>query len=272
MESMNIGDAEESAVLWRVDCLCSGYLRKNYAFDEKKIRIINFVSIISKYLLISWKFDYMFSYRNNTCHGISNNKKTVQCNAHSKCPCFFRCNKPMYPNTGVYKLKLKIKKAGKNSIYIGITCNKNDINPTLVKDKIWYESNDYIAWMSYAPDELDLMSSLIKYWPHGLICGERQNQSTNIFYSGKPFKFKYKSRNNNYKDRLPGYGVGDIIIVEYDSYKFELSFKKQSVWNISDEKEKELDSYIYNLPNNREMYWFVGHNWYSMCVTTLDCW
>ena len=119
----------------------------------------------------------------------------------------------------------------------------------------WYcELNDYIGWsVCNAKDG--------KYLPKGLFCGYNNNSmSNNIFRKNK---LKYKSNNENYKKRLPGWKNGDIIVLSYDSDLNRLSFAKTN-------DNGKLDSYIYNLPKVLTFYWFVGHHYKKMCLSIVD--
>ena len=97
--------------------------------------------------------------------------------------------------------------------------------------------------------------------PNGLYCGyEDDGRHNNIFRQNN---FVYQSKNNNYKQRLPVFKTGDILLLSYNSALNELSFGKENDNN-------KLNSLVKNLPCNQTFYWFVGHDYGEMSMTIVD--
>ena len=97
--------------------------------------------------------------------------------------------------------------------------------------------------------------------PNGLYCGcGDYARCKNIFRQNK---FIYQSKNNNYKQRLPGWKTGDILLLSYNSALNSLSFFKENDNN-------RLNSFIKHLPSNQTFYWFVGHSFGEMSMTIVD--
>ena len=166
----------------------------------------------------------------------------------------------MSPNSGIYKIKIKINEIhGKSTRcklnIIGITSNTDKTNNSIANNEQWFFSHEYIGWSSW-----DSTEKIHKNVPNGLVCGKSDTiQPDNIFVLSK---FKYVSNNEWYKNALPGLQSGDTIIMRYDSYKSELSFSKSN--------DKLLDSKITNLPKNKTFYWMVGHICKPMSITIVQ--
>ena len=217
---------------------------------------------------IDWKFDYVYDYKHrgklDSIHGIFDNGKTFKCTHDdiSGCYCFSRVSFGMNPNSGSYKIEIKI-----NSVYeqsrcnvIGITCNKNKTNNSQSKHNYWYYSRDYIGWSSW-----DNKGKDHKNVPNGLLCGcSDECQSKNVFILSK---YRYISNNHSYKKRLPHIKSGDTIEMIYDSNNCSLTFHKVNDKGFLFIKSKELNSKIINLPKNKVFYWMIGHSYKQMSVT-----
>ena len=218
---------------------------------------------------ISWKFDYFYDSgkRGLKVHGISKDGQTIKCyHSHKNiaCYCFYCINNiEMKPNSGIYHLKIKIDKIDNNYLnIIGITSDKhNDKNNIKMKkynkynDYKWHSDSNYIGWSACNRDNDQLL-------PNGLYCGNINNsksKSANIFRENK---FVYKSVNSNYKTRLPGWNIKDVLILKYNSNLNILSFGKEN-------DNGKLNSYIYNLPKMKQFYWFVAHRCGFMHLTLL---
>ena len=238
------------------------FFKENYSYTRAKNKDIN------KYInQIDWKWDYCNKKDDkHQKHLNKNNGKTLKCNVSDKkmyCDCFYRINNEMLPNSGIYRLRLLINKVTTNDSginIIGITCTLDDNNNVDPKGRPWWYSNDYVGW-SHVNGKIRNCEI-----PNGggLYCsGSNDDARNNIFYK---WNLKYKSNNEYYKYRLPGFIDNDIIILEYDSNQSILTFQKE---NKSDDGEL-LNSYVYNLPNDRKLYWFVGHFLGKMSITILD--
>ena len=156
---------------------------------------------------------------------------------------------------------LKINKIYNDSLnIIGISCiNENidinsDSNSTSNRNEYqeWFNSDYYIGWSASGAD-------YYRWIPNGLVCGWNKHQSSNIFYN---YGFKYVGNNQYYQKRLPGIYTNDIIILEYNSYFYTLSFKKKN--------DPKLDAYIYHLPQNKTFYWIVGHFLNPMSISIVQ--
>ena len=103
---------------------------------------------------INWKWDYCSEGNSfwSTKH-TKDNKKTFECKANGlDCGCFARCNTPMTPNSGIYKIRFKIDKISNVQSLantIGISCNKDNNNKWHDQHHYWYYSKEYIGWSSY---------------------------------------------------------------------------------------------------------------------------
>ena len=224
---------------------------------------------------ISWKFDYFYDYSNkgSKMHGIKNDGKTIECKHNNNWPMVGRCNcfycaysYAMVPNTGEYTIRIKVNKIdnGYYSNIIGIisqdfikstrTDNKNRKNKKTNNLRWYNDLYDYIGWSSHVADNQTVV-------PYGLRCGaDAKSRSHNIFRSSH---FRYKSNNENYKDKLPSIKNGDVIVLSYDSDAHTLAFSK-------DNDDGELNSYIHLLPKTKVFYWFVGHASGQMSMSVVD--
>ena len=119
-----------------------------------------------KYNNIDWRFLDMYDYKNpgnykpTPLHGITNDGKTVVCNYHGTCRCFYRCSFEMAPNSGIYTIKLKIDDidSSYNSI-IGITCNTDETNNSQYKD-YWYCSTDFMVILGMVTKKIIFLSKI----------------------------------------------------------------------------------------------------------------
>ena len=228
------------------------------------------LSVETQNRILDWKFDYFYDWKNRgksqvkPIHGIYDNNKTVKCKCSDKhgCYCFTRISFGMKPNTGIYKIKMKIKYINNQSHnVIGITCNKHETNNSHYGN-LWYYSHDYIGWTSRLETEKQGINI-----PNGLLCGHSY-QKKNIFVLSR---FEYRSNNKAYSKRLPSLKTGDTIEMLYDSYNCQLSFLRcfnahEYTWF----KSKDLNSTITNLPKDKIFYWMVGHSSGKMSVTIVD--
>ena len=220
---------------------------------------------------IPWKFDFFYDFKNrgSTTHSIENNGTKLVCNScnYGGCLCFFiSYSFGMKPQSGTYKIKIKIDDIDNYCAnIIGIVSQhskkkkiiKNNSNQNDYNDKTSYWSNqlyDYIGWSSCDSKQDN------KLLPNGLYCGSHEpSRSNNIFRRNN---FVYKSNNENYKDRLPIFKSGDIIILSYDSNNGILSFNKEN-------DNGKLNAPISNLPKENTYYWFVGHCALNMSLSVL---
>ena len=215
---------------------------------------------------VDWKFDYFYDWKNRGkekgMHGIYDNGKTVICKHDLYCQCFYRVSFGMKPNSGLYKIKIKINNVNNETRpgnIIGITSNTNETNNSQTKHNYWACSYDYIGWSS-----LDTNSNINfqndPNVPNGLVCGGNDNyQPQNIFVLSK---YSYVSNNNWYKKQLPFIKSGDIVEMVYDSDNLELSFGKSN--------DQLLDSKIINVPKNQTFYWMVGHRYKPLSMTIVQ--
>ena len=204
----------------------------------------------------------------NLIHGIGDNGKRIICNHNNLgCYCFFCvCKNGMQRNSGLYTLKLGINKIDDTfaTNIVGITCAKyskvikrkqEKENLQEYYDHQWLNDTEYIGWSS--SDRKDEN----KYLPNGLYCGFSDNSRLNNVFRRK--KWLYKSRNNNYKQRLPGWKNGDIIVLSYNSDLNILSFSKENDNGL-------LNAFIKDLPEVKAFYWFIGHANGHMSITVVD--
>ena len=105
-------------------------------------------------------------------------------------------------------------------------------------------SNNYIGWSARDNHKND--SEFVS----GLYCFDADNLVKNIFRKNN---FIYQSKNDNYKNGLPGFKTGDILVLSYNSHLYQLSFKKEN-------DNGKLNSLIKNLPKNMIFYWFFAHS------------
>ena len=245
--------------------LCCGFLRtisQSNRISHKDIAII-----VTKYSITKCGFDFGYDFwrRGSKWHGIENYGKTVKCysNNNSPCDCFYTINKiAMKPMSGIYKIEIEIntidiKPSGN---MLGITCEKYNNHHNQIKMKNeknnytwWMESSNYIGWSACDRQDDNCL-------PNGLLCGGNdENIENNIFRKNN---FIYKSNNDNYEERLPGWCKDDILSLEYNSDLNQLSFSKLN--------DNKLNSQISNLPKDKTFYWFVGHYDGDMLLTMLD--
>ena len=251
-----VSNSNDKASLHLISC---GYLRKY--FNEKNANPKDIAQIIVSYLYQDWKFEYFGdddNYGENRSktehHGIYNNGKTIKCNDEYYCFCFYRVSLPMIPNSGIYNIKFKCDKLNGNyqCNAIGITSNAHESNNSQSFTNYWFYSQDYIAWSAFGEEDDDL--------PNGLLCGFTADyQDKNIFVVTKSV---YKSNNQYYKQRLPGFKTGDTIVLQYDSNNNRLSFFKSN--------DDKLNACITNLPKDKTFYWIVGHQYGLMEITIVQ--
>ena len=228
---------------------------------------------------VDWRWDYCSKSNGFWTKHVKNDQKTFACSAKGlDCRCFARCNTPMKPNSGIYKIKFKIDKiSNKRSLanIIGITCNTDNNNNWHEDYHYWYYSNEYIGWSSYEIRENDTSNSSSnssspddgsKYIRGGLLCGSSMCQKNNIFYS-KPVK--YQSYISKYKTRLPCLKSNDIVILEYDSDHASMRFGKKSKFK-DDDLNSIMIACLNNLPTGKTFYWMVGHEHDPMVVNIID--
>ena len=208
--------------------------------------------------MVCCKFDYFYASCNKgSSHGIKSNGIKLMCN-NRVCPCFF-CSYSfgMKPQTGQYKITLKIDhiKVDNYANVVGIISQDSKHNNKIGTGEYWEsELNDYIGWSACGVQNHSHLSN-------GLFCGNSEaSRAKNIFRKNK---FSYKSNNENYKERLPPIQTGDVVILSYDSNNGILSFGKEN-------DNGKLNAHICNLPKMNTYYWFVGHVSGEMSVTVLN--
>ena len=243
---------------------------------------------------IDWKFDASCDYgkfSNDTSkakHFIEDDGKTLKCTANGGCYFFYSMFSAMSdndekeqlfamkPNSGIYTIKITIGDiSGKNTNanVIGIigadagTASGDDSkdNNDDDDDDDWYTNScDYLGWSTSSKDDVNL--------PYGLLCGGDYSSMMNSIFrrGGKKGKvgFRYKSKNDNYKSRLPCINSGDRIVLTYNSNLNVLSFSKEHKKEEEEKNDKvELNSYVCDLPKKTTFFWFVGHSRGKMTVT-----
>ena len=176
--------------------------------------------------------------------------KTFSCkHTDLNCICFARCNKAMNPNSGVYRIQIRINtldQRGYNSpigiTTIGRVSKKADNTKVIYPNSLFWvscqESKDRLKWMNYR------------------LLGTKKKD--NVFSKC----IRYKSNNDYYGNELPNIVAKDILIVEYDSNCGTLSFKKQN--------DNKLDAMVTNLPRNKSFYWIATQQLGHVSVTILD--
>ena len=218
---------------------------------------------------IDWKWDYCSKPNGFWTKHIKDSKKTFDCSAKGlDCRCFARCNTPMEPNSGIYKIKFKIGKiSNRQSLanIIGITCNTDNNNNWLETHHYWYYSNEYIGWSSYEIRDSDT-SNYTKYIRGGLLCGSSLCQEDNLFYKNP---VKYQSYISKYKKRLPCLKSNDIVVLEYDSDNACMQLGKKSKFK-DDDLNSIMIACLSNLPRSETFYWMVGHEHDPMVVNIID--
>ena len=227
---------------------------------------INMMNVV-EYNEIYWQWNYCSKPNGFWTKHIKDSKKTFDCSAKGlDCRCFARCNTPMKPNSGIYKIKFKIGKiSNRQSLanIIGITCNTDNNNNWHETHHCWYYSKDYIGWSSYRIKKgaNSNNSEHIKWIPGGLLCGSSICQKDNIFYK-QPIQFK--SFHNKYKKGLPYLKTDDSIIFEYNS--------DEGYINLGRCVDSKIDmiARLCNLPQNKNFYWMVGHENDPMVVSIVD--
>ena len=169
---------------------------KHPDMDATKIKMV-------RYNVVDWHWDYCNKPNGLFTKHIKNNKKTFECNSKGLgCCCFARCNIPMKPNSGIYKIRFKIDKISNNresiANIIGITCNTDKNNNWDKNHHYWYYSTDYIGWSSYQINIKENINSneYDQFLPAGLLCGSSVCQKDNIFYKQK---IKYKNYIDKYE-------------------------------------------------------------------------
>ena len=245
--------------------------------SESEMKQANTNDIICKYNNIDWQFDFHYGSDNKGCNG-----KHIECNPqYGSCHCFSTITKHgMVCNSGIYTIKLKIDKINNDRGYgnmIGLTSDNFKNGGSESIDLGTYANGKYdwrtqsLNWIGWSACGLENDERL----PNGLYCGSGDTgRTSNIF---RVNKFKYKSRNGKYCQRLPVYKSGDIVVLIYNSDLGQLSFqlftkkeKSNNNNNNDNEKVSTLDSYIYNLPRDLTFYWFIGHQWERIGMTILD--
>ena len=245
--------------------------RNEYKHEQEHITILRKGSSINCNQR-DWHWDYCSKSNGFWTKHIKNDKKTFNCSAKGfDCRCFARCNTPMKPNSGIYKIKFKIDKiSNKESLanIIGITCNTDNNNNWLETHHYWYYSNDYFGWSSYEIGDNDTWSSddYTQYIQGGLLCGSSMCQNTNMFYN-KPVK--YQSYISKYETRLPCLKSNDIVVLEYDSDNGSMRFGKKSKFK-DDDLNSVMIACLTNLPRSEPFYWMVGHEHDPMIVNIID--
>ena len=181
------------------------------------------------------------------------------------CCCFYSIfSFGMKPQSGKHKIKFKINQmfCGSWANAIGIigdsSKNNEKIRNNTIENNCLWDSDlySYIGWSSSQNGYVNKT-----YLPNGLYCGYRKSGvENNIFRKNN---FIYCSNNENYKENLPLYKNGDIVVLEYDSNLSILHFSKEN-------DNGKLNSCIKNLPKNETFCWFVGHFSGKMCLTVVD--
>ena len=276
-------DVINSTEKQRIHVLSCGYIRKYCATRNMNFRDIG--QIIGIFLLENWKFDHVYDYkkRGTIIHCVKNNGKMIECTCRydhqSKEPCF--CfysilSIGMKPQSGKYKIKFQINQIDnqiKNNAAIGIISqnfqsNINKINTNTIgtnnckNDLRWFNDlHDYIGWNANGFKPTCSIGGFDDDMPHGLWCGWSPDSCRNNIFRQK--KFIYKSNNENYEKGLPSIEINDTIILEYNSDKSIVSFRKEN-------DNGKLNSHIENLPKGQTYHWLIAHCAGKMCLTVVD--